>query len=110
MNKFLFSLLILLPGISIAADSPAMKVTEIKTWGNMDLVHVTTSYLSSESISSSCENNIWEIIASDSEGKKRVFSMLLSAYTAGKTVKFWYESDDCGTFNTQKTSVIRLVQ
>lgn len=97
--------------ISFAADSPAMKITEIKTWGSMDLVLVTTSYQGGESIDSTCNNKIWEINASDSEGKKRVFSMLLTAYTTGKNVKFWYESGDCSSLsNAQKSGVIRLVQ
>ncbi len=96
---------------SFAADSPVMKITEVKTWGGMDLVIINTSYQGSEAISSSCSKTIWQITADDPEGKKRMFSMLLAAYTADLDVRFWYDADDCSSMsNAQKSSVMRLVK
>ncbi len=96
---------------SFAADSPVMKITEIKNWGNQDLVIVKTSYQGAESITSSCSKNTWQIIATDPEGKNRQFGLLLAAYTADLDVRFWYDADDCSSMsNAQKSSVVRLVK
>ena len=95
----------------LAADSPVMKITEIKTWGSMDLLIIKTSYQGTETISSSCNKTTWQVIADDPEANKRMFSMLLAAYTADLDVRFWYDADDCGSLsNAQKTGVMRLVK
>ncbi|OUS03839.1 hypothetical protein A9Q81_06840 [Gammaproteobacteria bacterium 42_54_T18] len=107
MKKVIGFIVVLLCGVqtAYAANSPSMTIEKVKVWGS-GFVVVSVAYESGGDIVSTCGNhNEWEISGSDADGMQRLYSLLLTAYTTGKKVGFWYDTGDCGVGGSQRSTV-----
>lgn len=110
MKKYMVGLIaFLIPLSSYSATwSPALTVESTFTEGSTDAVGISTS--GGGQLTGGCVADKWLFVADSEARRSRAFSVIIAAVASGKKVSFWYDTENCASWNYHKATSIKFLK